>query len=96
MNTTIASTKTKPSPSAQRDERLWELYTLAFGQLHSTLAFEYPHPDGGGVCLTEPRELRERCEEIAHLAMHSARYAYQVFDEETTINEFNKKVSHAK
>jgi hypothetical protein len=74
---------------------LWELYTLAFGHLHSTLEFEYPHPAGGGVCFTDPKELRERCEEIAHLAIYSARYAYQVFAGETTIETFNKKVTHA-
>ena len=97
MNSTnITSPKTKPSPSLSREERFFELYKLAFGNLHCKVEFEFPHPDGGGMCFTDPKERLERCHDIAQLALHSARYASRLLDEELTINDFNKKVSHAK
>ncbi len=48
------------------------------------------------MCLTDPKERLERCRYIAQLALHSARYASRLLDEEMTISDFDKKVSHAK
>ena len=92
MNTTLTSPKTKPSPSVHRDERLWELFALVFGHLHAKVEFEFPHPDGGGMCFADAKELRERCEEISQLAMYSARYGCGVFDEQTAVETFNEKL----
>jgi hypothetical protein len=76
-----------------RDERHWELFKLAFAGLHSNVFLEFPHPDGAGMCSVDPKEVLEQCKEISAIAWQSACHACDLFDEQGTVETFNKKLS---
>jgi hypothetical protein len=48
---------------------------------------------GAGMCSVDPKEVLEQCKEISAIAWQSACHACDLFDEQGTVETFNKKLS---